>query len=882
MNKFFVISHTHWDREWYMTFEQFRIKLVDLMDHLLTIIENQPDYVFNLDAQTIVLEDYLEIKPSKRPLIEKYIKSGRIITGPWYLQNDFNLTSGESTIRNLQKGIQMATSFGACQRVGYAPDQFGHISQIPQIMNGFDIDNYVFGRGYKHFVKKDDYYEIKDMPTEFTLEGPDGSSVLAIYLKEWYNNGQRFSTDLDKVKKQLQINIEKFEKHNITPYILMMNGVDHLEPQANVLDIIQDLKKQGFQIEQVSFENYLDEVKKYIKDHNLQPEVYRDILNKGDDYSLLRGTWSSRILQKRMNVRAQDALESQIEPLLTVLENAGFKGVYDFDYVQFMWKLLLKNHPHDSICGCSKDAVHAHIENRYSELKEITDGYIKKTMELASAYGYKTNKENYTITVFNSIDLPRAGVVELKFEFIKKENVKGFDILTRNKEKLNYIILDHYQDIKDVTSPVNLPGVLDVDVYHILLETPVIKPFQFYQYIIVPHHDDAIDMKQVNEPKHNIENEYYTLEVIDRKVQMTDKNRNFISTDFISLVDEVDRGDTYVFEPTTDEKRIAILKDYEIIKYQDFKQSMILSYLLESPSHYDFDKLTPAKDCLKTEITVTITLDKSEVIDISYVFNNQKKDHRMRLVVDTGITKEGLLADSPFDVLFYKKEDASPVAKSKTFCNSTFVAKQDHYTCAVYTEGQHEVEELDNMIALTILRSTGYIARVENFVPCAGDLFSAPENQLLRRIEGRVGVQFIDGKPHEATIYTYAKAHRNPLLTFFNSANPHKFLGGRFAVQDSSIAELFYLDDAYPENSIFNTRDFKLDNKHIAVSSYRVNEKNHTILRLVNLSNERQISSINLNGQLYETNMMEEKEQQVSKTLEFRPKEIKTLRISYE
>lgn len=84
-----VISHTHWDREWYLTFQQFRMRLVDLIDHLLEILEKDPEYkYFHLDAQTIVLEDYLQIRPEKRDILARHISSGRILVGPWYQLND--------------------------------------------------------------------------------------------------------------------------------------------------------------------------------------------------------------------------------------------------------------------------------------------------------------------------------------------------------------------------------------------------------------------------------------------------------------------------------------------------------------------------------------------------------------------------------------------------------------------------------------------------------------------------------------------------------------------------------------------------------------------------------------------------------------------------
>lgn len=175
-----VISHTHWDREWYLPLENFRMRLVDLIDNLLDILEKDENYRFHLDAQTIVLQDYLEIRPYKRALLEKLIRSGNILVGPRYVQNDFHLTSGEATVRNLLIGTAIAEEYGCCMKIGYAADQFGLIAQLPQILNGFDMDTCVFGRGFDRGV------------TEFYWDGEDGRRVLCEHMKFWYNNAQRF------------------------------------------------------------------------------------------------------------------------------------------------------------------------------------------------------------------------------------------------------------------------------------------------------------------------------------------------------------------------------------------------------------------------------------------------------------------------------------------------------------------------------------------------------------------------------------------------------------------------------------------------------------------------------------------------------------------
>ncbi|GFP21795.1 mannosylglycerate hydrolase, partial [Candidatus Hakubella thermalkaliphila] len=174
-----VVAHTHWDREWYLTFQQFRYQLVKLIDQLLDILEMDRDYVnFMLDGQTVVLEDYLEIRPENKERLKKWIEEGRINIGPWYTQPDEFLVSGESLIRNLMLGHKVGKEFGNVMEHGYLPDSFGHISQMPQILQGFDIDTAFIMRGVGDEVGQ----------TEFYWEAPDGSRVLTHYLAAGYGN----------------------------------------------------------------------------------------------------------------------------------------------------------------------------------------------------------------------------------------------------------------------------------------------------------------------------------------------------------------------------------------------------------------------------------------------------------------------------------------------------------------------------------------------------------------------------------------------------------------------------------------------------------------------------------------------------------------------
>ena len=336
MKKFYVISHTHWDREWYMPFEQFRMRLVDLIDRLMEIVRANRSYRFHLDAQTIVLEDYLEIRPHKREELKEMISAGNIIVGPWYLQNDFYLTSGEATIRNLMIGRKIAAKMGGGDNIGYAPDQFGNIGQLPQILNNFGIDTFLFGRGYTFYLDEACIRPVP-IPPEFYWYAPDGSRCLAVVMPFWYNNAQRFSADPEKSLILLEENEKGFDDCGGCPLYLLMNGVDHLQPQEDLLAILDNLqaRRRDIEIGQRTLAEYFDDLKLFIKKAQKKLPEHRKALNFGNDNRLLKGCWSTKSYLKTLNVRAQTKLENILEPLYAMLYAAGV-NVYDGDKFMYL------------------------------------------------------------------------------------------------------------------------------------------------------------------------------------------------------------------------------------------------------------------------------------------------------------------------------------------------------------------------------------------------------------------------------------------------------------------------------------------------------------------------------------------------------------------
>jgi len=150
-----IVPHTHWDREWYEPFQTFRMRLVKLLDALLPMLESDPSYArFLLDGQTVVIDDYLEIRPDARAALARLAAAGRISVGPWMVLMDEFMVSGETIVRDLQYGLARGSDLGGAMEVGYLPDMFGHVAQMPQLLRLAGMEHSVVWRGVPAAVEQ--------------------------------------------------------------------------------------------------------------------------------------------------------------------------------------------------------------------------------------------------------------------------------------------------------------------------------------------------------------------------------------------------------------------------------------------------------------------------------------------------------------------------------------------------------------------------------------------------------------------------------------------------------------------------------------------------------------------------------------------------------
>ena len=451
METIHVVSHTHWDREWYLTFQQFRLKLVHMIDNLLDILTDDPDFLhFMLDGQTIVLDDYLLIRPEMEEALRRHIKSGRILIGPWHILPDMFLVSPEAHIRNLLEGARTARKFGLKMPIGYSPDPFGQPGQIPQILRGFGIETAALWRG------------VSDLPAELWWESPDGSRVFLSYLRDSYSNGANLPVHNPTLFAQSVLTArDSLARHSAIGDFLIMLGTDHMEPSPGTSAAIAyaDRHLPGTKVIHSSLPAYMKRVLSTVEGLEQQiPTLYGE-LRACDHSNLLPGVLSSRIWIKQRNHHSQNLLEKWAEPFGVFSqsmipddpEKAGDRRTENearasirirnvSPILRQAWRLLMENHPHDSICGCSIDQVHDEMRPRFDQVDQIGEEIVRQELTAISlAVDTRLEGTCASVVIMNPQGSPRRDMVELDLKI--PEEIVRFELLTSDGSVIPYEFL---------------------------------------------------------------------------------------------------------------------------------------------------------------------------------------------------------------------------------------------------------------------------------------------------------------------------------------------------------------------------------------------------------------------------------------------------------
>jgi len=386
-----IVPHTHWDREWYDPFQTFRMKLVDTLDGLLELMESDPSYArFLVDGQMAAIDDYLEVRPEAEERVRALAASGRLTMGPWYILMDEFLVSGETIVRDLQMGLRRATAFGGAMEVGYLPDMFGHIAQMPQILTLAGFEHAVVWRGVPSTITK----------TGFWWESPDGSAVRAEYLPLGYGNGTGLPGEGKELVRRTRDH-EQEVRSFLIDRLLLMNGSDHVAPQPELGRVVAEANslQDDYVFEITSIPEYLATA----PTEGL--ERWKGELRSGARANLLMGVTSNRVDVKHAAAATERQLERRAEPYAALFLPAGEWPVRLLDMA---WLGVVHDAAHDSICACSVDDVVDSVLHRFADSRQIAEGVASRALTALSGSMAEPGQ-----LVVNPSARARSGVVEL-------------------------------------------------------------------------------------------------------------------------------------------------------------------------------------------------------------------------------------------------------------------------------------------------------------------------------------------------------------------------------------------------------------------------------------------------------------------------------------
>ncbi len=426
-----VIAHTHWDRSWYWPLERFRVRLLECVKAVIRELRAHPDYIFTFDGQTLMLEDYLETCPEDRGYLQQCAREGRIVIGPMYVLSDLYCTGGEALVRNLLIGARWCREFGAepaC--VLHMPDTFGITPSIPMIARGFGMRAFSFMRGIPGEVPGlTDMVRVGDGAQQldrrfFLWRSADGSEIPVITLREGYASaaariGREPGSAKPSEERYASALVEAAKKWDDPPGmpVLLMAGVDHQIPwsgQKGAMERAGELGDYTFAF------STLDRVasEAFASGASNVPRCEGGEFHGDGAASVLGGTISARIYLKMANAAVEQMLLHQVEPAAAFLRLLGIEDA-SFALIRHAWKLLLRTHPHDDICGCSVDAVHRKNESDMQQARECADALRRRffglIMQRFGANRRDDTRPSFALVNFQPV--ARTGPSEVMFDF---------------------------------------------------------------------------------------------------------------------------------------------------------------------------------------------------------------------------------------------------------------------------------------------------------------------------------------------------------------------------------------------------------------------------------------------------------------------------------
>lgn len=775
----FLITHTHWDREWYQSLEAYRFRLIDVFDRLKQIFAANPDYhSFYFDGQTLPIEDYLEARVDDSSTLREWIRTGRLRIGPFYTLLDEQLAGAESFVRNLMLGLRDVEHYGGRPGLGYFPDNFGHISQTPQILKGFGIETAMLQRG----VEKED-----STPNEAHWRGADGTRVQLILLNSGYSSFCRADPGNPESFKRAFGSVVELKKRTRFGVLLFMHGVDHALPQPDIAGVIAEVERAfpDLKIQHSDFESFIEAVPW----DQVVAEYSGELINA----RLLDGTFSSRMGQKILNRACEAQLAGYAEPLSTLAWLEGRD--YPEGDLRRAWRHLIQSHAHDSITGCHVDRVAEDMRNRMTRSLEISTQLCNQALDgiVGQRQAYQARSALQWITIFNPTPFARTEVIRTEvFEPVTTDLIRKI-VVRRGNERYPA----HLVDIADACGPrfsdYTIPEYLPHKRLTIEFGPVRLNPFgvENFTYELVTDDDrgdlfhgamgpetagTAVGGDGLYKGGARLENAFLAVEVCpDGTVDVVEKASGKHYHQLHRIEAELDSGTLYTFAPLLKRARY-FLRPTSMNVAEDFatSASIRVSGRIAAPASID-ENMQPSAAIAECTLDVIITVKRDDpVLYFKTVLDNRLKRACLRAVFQSELRNAVNHAHTPFDVVQRK-----PLSERYVYVDKRQVgADINRYCCQYFTSISDGVSGFavlnrglpeytfhnDGTLTLTLLRASNQLWGTGPR-DCPLQDFSAEQGTEPGRHERRYGLLFHSGRLLDSALAEHAFAFNLPVST---------------------------------------------------------------------------------------------------------------------
>lgn len=765
-----VVPHMHWDREWYFSTEESRILLMNNMEEILERLESDPEYKYYiLDGQTAILEDYFAIKPQNKERVRALVQAGKLIVGPWYSQTDSIVVNAESITRNLLYGIKDSREFGDFMRIGYVPDSFGQSEQLPQIFNGFGIDRSMFWRGCseRHGTDK----------TEFFWESLDGSKVLNQIMPLGYAIGKYLPTDEDGLRKRLDTYLKVLEAGATGEALILPNGHDQMPLQKNIFEVMDTLNKMY--PDHDFFMSNFDEVFKDVEKNADKLDTIRGEFIDGKYMRIHRSISSTRMDIKDIHAKLEYQITNVLEPLAAMAATLGFE--YHHGLIEHIWKLIMKNHAHDSIGCCCSDKVHREILERFvlaaDKVESLIIHYKRKIADHSPAMEGADK-----LVIYNLLPTPSIEVVNATIRI----RANNFKVVDSEGNEVAYDVVDKYEID---------PGLIDRQIVHYGVYDPFIEykiqlrvedvPALGYETLYISKIEG--ESAKIETPAvDKLENEFYTVTVNENgTINIYDKELGTTYENALLLEEGSDDGDEYDYSPLRPEEELVITnKDVkaEVSIVKVAKENIAtIRYTMALPSKLEKRIARDIDSSNDFEVRVKLT-EGIKRIDVSVTIDNRVEDHRMRFIIPTPYTTTTSTADQQFGSMVrdnydsamdvWEQENWKEMPLTTYSMMSLVGINNGEEGLAVLTNGLREYEVMGegyNSMAITLMRGIGVLGKEELYTRPgrpSGIKMPTPDSQMLGRQTYELAIYTHRGNTVEGDTFKAAKTYTTPYETY--------------------------------------------------------------------------------------------------------------------